>query len=318
VSDTKFSELPATTTLTTATDLIPMVTSPGGIQTTTKTTTAQLLAAPPAIGTTTPAAGNFTTIGATTAGSGAFTTLSASSTVSGAGFSTYLASPPAIGGSVPAAGNFTSLGAAGAITHNTTTNAQSYTTTGAGTITITSGTTGAIDNMAIGANTASTGKFTTGTFSGVVTSLGTYGGIYVYDGATAQSIGTGSTPITLTCFAAAGGANGLASDMTVDKANNKITVTRAGTYQIIWTLSFLSGTNAVQWEAYPFYGSTQMVGAGALIFANNNAQAVCMTAHGYATIPANTDITLRVYHNNGGSVNITVGHANINVTRVGN
>lgn len=76
-------------------------------------------ATPPAIGTTTPAAGAFTTfsasgavsgagmsaylasppsIGSTAAGTGAFTTLSASSTVSGAGFDAYLASPPAIGG----------------------------------------------------------------------------------------------------------------------------------------------------------------------------------------------------------------------------
>jgi hypothetical protein len=152
----------------------------------------------------------------------------------------------------------------------------------------------------------------------LLTYPGTYGGIYVYDGATAQSIATGATPITLTCFNTAAGANGLSNDMTVDKANNKITVTRAGTYQILWTLSFLTGTNGVQWEAYPFYGSTQMTGAGALIYAANNAQAVCITAHGYATIPANTDITLRAYHNNGGSVNITVGHANLNCTRVGN
>ncbi len=58
------------------------------------------LSSPPAIGGTTPAAGNFTT-------------LSASSTVSGTGFSTYLASPPAIGGTTPAAGSFTTLEATG-------------------------------------------------------------------------------------------------------------------------------------------------------------------------------------------------------------
>jgi len=61
-----------------------------------KAVTTDTLASPPAIGTTTPAAG-------------AFTTLSASSTVSGAGFDTYLASPPAIGGTTAAAGTFTTL-----------------------------------------------------------------------------------------------------------------------------------------------------------------------------------------------------------------
>jgi len=50
-------------------------------------------------------------IGSSTAAAGAFTTLSASSTVSGTGFSTYLASPPAIGGTAPAAGAFTTLSA---------------------------------------------------------------------------------------------------------------------------------------------------------------------------------------------------------------
>ena len=78
------------------------------------------LATAPAIGTTSAAAGNFTTIGATTQGTGQFTSLSASST----------------------------------ITLNTTGSNQSYTTTGVGTITITSGTTGTINNMAIGGTTA--------------------------------------------------------------------------------------------------------------------------------------------------------------------
>jgi hypothetical protein len=55
-------------------------------------------------------------VGTTTAAAGAFTTLSASSTVSGTGFSTYLASPPAIGGTAAAAGSFTTLSASGNVT----------------------------------------------------------------------------------------------------------------------------------------------------------------------------------------------------------
>ena len=55
-------------------------------------------------------------VGTTTAAAGAFTTLSASSTVSGAGFSTYLASPPAIGGTAAAAGSFTTLSASSTVT----------------------------------------------------------------------------------------------------------------------------------------------------------------------------------------------------------
>jgi hypothetical protein len=89
---------------------------------------ATYLAAPAAIGGTTPAAGAFTTLSATSTVSGAgftafaasppsigntapaagaFTTLSATSTVSGAGFTAWAASPPAIGGTTPAGGRFT-------------------------------------------------------------------------------------------------------------------------------------------------------------------------------------------------------------------
>ena len=74
-----------------------------------------------------------------------------------------------IGGITAAAGTFTSLTATNAITANTTTNNQSYTTTGAGTITITSGTTGNINNMNIGASTRGTGAFTSLAANGDVT-----------------------------------------------------------------------------------------------------------------------------------------------------
>jgi hypothetical protein len=54
-------------------------------------------------------------MGSTTAAAGAFTTLSASSTVSGVGFSNYLASPPAIGSGTAGAGNFTTLSASSTV-----------------------------------------------------------------------------------------------------------------------------------------------------------------------------------------------------------
>ncbi len=58
-------------------------------------------------------------VGTTTPAAGAFTTLSASSTVSGTGFSNYLASPPAIGGTAAAAGSFTNLSYTGTLTGGT-------------------------------------------------------------------------------------------------------------------------------------------------------------------------------------------------------
>jgi hypothetical protein len=78
---------------------------------------------------------NNTSIGASTRSTGAFTTLQANNTVT----------------------------LTGVITADTGANSQSHTTTGAGTITIASGTLGTINNMSIGATTASTGAFTTAT-----------------------------------------------------------------------------------------------------------------------------------------------------------
>lgn len=151
------------------------------------------------------------TVGATTASTGAFTTLSASSTVSGTGFSTYLASPPAIGGTAPAAGAFTTLSSTGNTTignadTDTITQAASYVTgtqlksaktatntlalaaydaAGAAytnlvtltasntpTLALTSTGVGTINNMSVGATTASTGAFTTLSASSTVSGTG--------------------------------------------------------------------------------------------------------------------------------------------------
>lgn len=65
-----------------------------------------LFASPPAIGSSAPS-------------TGAFTTLSATGAVSGSGFSSYLASPPAIGGTAAAAGTFTNLSATGTLNFGT-------------------------------------------------------------------------------------------------------------------------------------------------------------------------------------------------------
>ncbi len=84
-----------------------------------------------------------------------------------------------VGSSTRAAGAFTTLGAnstttlTGIISAATTTNNQSYTTTGAGTITISSGTTGSINNMTIGQTTAALGTFSTMTATTATLTNGT-------------------------------------------------------------------------------------------------------------------------------------------------
>lgn len=254
------------------------------------------LSSPPAIGGTAPAAGSFTTLKA-----GSLTGVLKAST-----------------GTVAAAATVTTLTATGAITLNTTTNAQSYTTTGAGTITISSGTTGSINNMTLGATTPSTVAGTTGTFSGVVTDAGSFGGIYIYDGATAQTIATGTTPTKITQFSASAGADGQANDTTPDHANSKITLTRAGKYLINYSVSYISDTNGVTWESYAFAGGSVVNATGGKQYIATGSQTSHIRSMGFVNVSANTDIDLRIYHDRGGNVALTIGHANLTVLRVGN
>jgi hypothetical protein len=145
-----------------------------------------------------------TPIGAVTRASGAFTTLATNGAVTmtgGTSSTSFGGGQLVVTGGVGISenlyvnGNIVStngvssanLTSTGIITHNTTSNNQSYTTTGAGTITISSGTTGTINNMSIGATTRSTGAFTTLATNNAVTMTG---------GTTSTTSGTGQLVVT--------------------------------------------------------------------------------------------------------------------------
>jgi hypothetical protein len=98
------------------------------------------------------------------------TTLSASGTVSGTGFSTYLTTPPAIGSSTPNSGAFTTLSASQTVGLSPAGYVVTISPTGAaGQVVISSPTAnssaGSMDNVAIGATTAQTSRFTTTTIT---------------------------------------------------------------------------------------------------------------------------------------------------------
>jgi hypothetical protein len=226
---------------------------------------------------------NNMSVGASTASTGAFTTLSASSTVSGTGFSTYLASPPAIGGTAAAAGTFTTLTSTGnttigdAVADTITVNGQfvtgtilrsaqtatntlalaAYDTDGAAyidLITLTASTTptlaltstgvGTINNMSIGATTASTGAFTTLTSNGATTFTA---------GTASTTTGTGTLVITgglgvsgrinAANFDGIIGANtAAAGTFTTLSSTGNTTIGDADTDTITQTASYVTGT----------------------------------------------------------------------------
>jgi hypothetical protein len=143
-------------------------------------------------------------------------------------------------------GTLVGLTGTGAITLNTTTNNQSYTTTGAGTITISSGTTGTIDGMNIGATTAGTGRFSSITNTGLTSGRVVYsatGGLetdsagLTFDGTNFATTGTATAAKLIPTGSSATG-NGLYLP-----ATNSVGISTAG-------------TNAV------YIDSTQNVGIG--------------------------------------------------------
>ena len=145
-----------------------------------------------------------------------------------------------------------------------------------------------------------------------------YAGIFVYDGVSAQTIATGTTPTLLTCFNQTTGFNGLFYDCTPVKASNKITVTRAGVYKIAYSISFSqTGTNQV-FELYAFNAGVQVNATGAQTKTANSTDIKCCSGIGFATVAANTDIDLRGYHDAIGNIDMTVTHANFVIMRVGN
>ena len=115
---------------------------------------------------------NSTPIGNTTASSGAFTTLSASSTVSGTGFSNYFAVPPPLGSTSPNTAAFTTITASSTVTLSPPNANVVLSPTGTGTVTVSPATAGTLNNVSIGATTASTGAFTTLSASSTVSGTG--------------------------------------------------------------------------------------------------------------------------------------------------
>lgn len=115
-----------------------------------------------------------------------------------------------------------------AITFNTTTNNQSYTTTGAGTITISSGTTGSMNNMTIGNSTAAAGTFTALTASTAVTfNTTTNNQSYTTTGAGTITISSG-TAGSINNMNIGATTRGTGAFTTLD-ANNTVTLSPANT-----------------------------------------------------------------------------------------
>ena len=167
---------------------------------------------------------------------------------------------------------------------------------------------GAVGN---GSNTVTLGDSSnTGTFFKSV-----YAELYAADNATTQSIPTGATYTKINQFTTAGQTN--TSWVTASAVNDNLVVFKPGRYKIEATASTKSGTANVLLKTAIFVGGVKA--------ANIQAERKITTANDTSLISvggvinitaANTEVDVRVAHDNAGSVNITCVHCNLNLVYI--
>lgn len=139
-----------------------------------------------------------------------------------------------------------------------------------------------------------------------------YASLYASTAAAAQSIPTGTTYTKVTPFDSAGPA----LNSSASAANDNITIGRAGTYEITFSRSFQIGTANVSWHV-AILKNGSVVPGGVVIrktLTNNETQSGSHSVH--VTCAANDLITVGVYHDSAGSVNLTYDTATLTVANI--
>ncbi len=144
---------------------------------------------------------------------------------------------------------------------------------------------------------------------------GCFGGIHVHDATASQTIASGSTYTKLTCFTD----NDPSSNCSADAANDKITLTKTGYYQVFGKISTTASINNVLIKMAAFFGGVEQN--------NCHSQTKLGAAGDIDTLQVvgiidctseNTDLDLRLAHNNASNVDVTIKYANLNVQWIGN
>lgn len=141
-----------------------------------------------------------------------------------------------------------------------------------------------------------------------------YGSISIAGGSTAQTIATGSltklTPFTV---------NGPASSLiTVDAANDKITISEDGLYRIATQITFTSNVDAFtcDFSLFDTSAGAAITKSTQSVYVITGAQKNSISLECQAYISGETSIELHLNHNKGSNAAITVTNANLAVQRI--
>ena len=149
--------------------------------------------------------------------------------------------------------------------------------------------------------------------TGRVMEQGTYGGIHVHDGVTAQSLPTGTTYTKITQFAD----NNLSSNMVSDHTNDIVTATYAGVYQVNSSLNFQAGTNNVEFRCAVFVDGVEDDSVHFVRKVSTAGDVGSASLSGPVDMDADDDIDVRCRTDNGGSVNMTIEYGNFSLFYLG-
>ena len=146
-----------------------------------------------------------------------------------------------------------------------------------------------------------------------ITHPGTFGEIYVADGSTAQTIPTGATYTKLTGFAT----DGQSSNCTNDAANDKITITKTGRYEVICSIGASSNTVSTFKFAAFLNGVEQSQVHTHRKYANANDVGACTLSGIIDVTTASWDLDVRAAHDAVGDVDFTPTYMNLSVVYLG-
>jgi hypothetical protein len=142
-----------------------------------------------------------------------------------------------------------------------------------------------------------------------------YGEIHVHDSAVAQSIPTGTTYALITNWTD----NGESLYTTPDAVTNKrITVAKAGVYQVVYNCSMISGTNNATFLVTAYKnGTTELNNLHFSRKIGTGADVGSAGFSGLVSLSANDYIDVRVRHDQIGAVNFTQVYACLSLQRIG-
>lgn len=141
-----------------------------------------------------------------------------------------------------------------------------------------------------------------------------FGEIYTADNTAAQTIPTGTDYTKCNAFNTAGEYRGVS----LDAANNKMTLTSAGYYMIGITASSKLGTAGVTLKTALFLGGVKVPSCQAVRKINNANDESTVSFGGIVKVDtANSEIDVRVSHDNGGDVSLTTVFCNLNAVYIG-